>query len=99
MTNPSGQSYLEQFTVDLTELAKKRQGDNGGGKLDPIIGRHEEIRRCLQILGRRQKNNPILIGQGKFEIRNIRLKDVVGGKKSFIGIRLNCCFVYYFLRF
>ena len=42
---------LEQYTVDLTQLAK----DN---KLDPVIGRYEEIRRCIQILARRTKNNP-----------------------------------------
>jgi ATP-dependent Clp protease ATP-binding subunit ClpB len=47
--------YLEQYCVDLTALA----ADN---KLDPVIGRHEEIRRCLQILARRTKNNPVLIG-------------------------------------
>ena len=47
---------LEQFSVDLTAQA---QDD----KLDPIIGRHDEIRRCLQILARRSKNNPILIGE------------------------------------
>ena len=49
-------SFLEQFSVDLTAQA---QDD----KLDPIIGRHDEIRRCLQILARRSKNNPILIGE------------------------------------
>ena len=47
---------LEQYGVDLTELAKN-------GKLDPVIGRHEEIRRTLQILARRTKNNPVLIGE------------------------------------
>ena len=41
---------LEQYGVDLTKLAKE-------GKLDPVIGRHEEIRRTLQILARRTKNN------------------------------------------
>jgi ATP-dependent Clp protease ATP-binding subunit ClpB len=54
------QSYLEEFTVDLTKLAQESAEKK---KLDPIIGRHEEIRRCLQILGRRTKNNPVLIGQ------------------------------------
>ena len=49
-------SFMEQFSVDLTEQAKEH-------KLDPIIGRHDEIRRCLQILARRTKNNPILIGE------------------------------------
>jgi ATP-dependent Clp protease ATP-binding subunit ClpA len=47
--------YLEQYTTDLTALAAE-------GKLDPVIGRHEEIRRCLQILARRTKSNPVLIG-------------------------------------
>lgn len=54
------QSYLEEFTIDLTKLAQESAEKK---KLDPIIGRHEEIRRCLQILARRTKNNPILIGQ------------------------------------
>jgi hypothetical protein len=48
--------YLEQYTTDLTALA-------AAGKLDPVIGRHEEIRRCLQILARRTKSNPVLIGE------------------------------------
>ena len=47
---------LKQYGVDLTKLAKE-------GKLDPVIGRHEEIRRTLQILARRTKNNPVLIGE------------------------------------
>jgi ATP-dependent Clp protease ATP-binding subunit ClpB len=47
---------LEQYGIDLTKLAKE-------GKLDPVIGRHEEIRRTLQILARRTKNNPVLIGE------------------------------------
>ncbi len=47
---------LKKFTKDLTELASK-------GKLDPVIGRDEEIRRTIQILARRTKNNPVLIGQ------------------------------------
>ncbi len=47
---------LEKFTVDLTERAEQ-------GKLDPIIGRDEEIRRTIQILQRRTKNNPVLIGE------------------------------------
>jgi len=46
---------LEKYTVDLTELAEQ-------GKLDPIIGRDDEIRRTIQILQRRTKNNPVLIG-------------------------------------
>ncbi|MHB2148694.1 ATP-dependent chaperone ClpB [Calditrichota bacterium LG25] len=46
---------LERYARDLTELARK-------GKLDPVIGRDEEIRRVLQVLSRRTKNNPVLIG-------------------------------------
>jgi len=47
---------LDKYTVDITELAEQ-------GKLDPIIGRDEEIRRTIQILQRRTKNNPVLIGE------------------------------------
>ncbi len=47
---------LDKFTIDLTELAEQ-------GKLDPIIGRDDEIRRTIQILQRRTKNNPVLIGE------------------------------------
>ncbi|MEO5857976.1 MAG: ATP-dependent chaperone ClpB [Pyrinomonadaceae bacterium] len=47
---------LEKYAQDLTELARK-------GKLDPVIGRDDEIRRTIQILSRRTKNNPVLIGE------------------------------------
>ncbi len=47
---------LEKFTIDLTERATQ-------GKLDPVIGRDEEIRRTIQVLQRRTKNNPVLIGE------------------------------------
>ena len=47
---------LERYGIDLLELARK-------GKLDPVIGRDEEIRRCMQVLNRRTKNNPVLIGE------------------------------------
>lgn len=47
---------LKKYTVDLTEKAKE-------GKLDPVIGRDDEIRRAMQILQRRSKNNPVLIGE------------------------------------
>lgn len=54
--NPEGKySPLEQYGRDLTELAKR-------GKLDPVIGRDEEIRRLCQILARKTKNNPVLVG-------------------------------------
>ena len=60
--NVSGQAdegqrqALAKYTLDLTERARQ-------GKLDPVIGRDEEIRRCIQILQRRTKNNPVLIGE------------------------------------
>jgi ATP-dependent Clp protease ATP-binding subunit ClpB len=47
---------LEKYAKDLTELAHE-------GKLDPVIGRDEEIRRTIQVLSRRKKNNPVLIGE------------------------------------
>jgi len=47
---------LERYTTDLTALAK-------AGKLDPVVGRDEEIRRAMQVLSRRTKNNPVLIGE------------------------------------
>ncbi len=55
--NPEGKfQALEKYAKDLTELARK-------GKLDPVIGRDEEIRRVVQVLARRTKNNPVLIGE------------------------------------
>ncbi|XP_071701624.1 chaperone protein ClpB4, mitochondrial [Rutidosis leptorrhynchoides] len=55
--NPEGKyQALEKYGNDLTELARK-------GKLDPVIGRDDEIRRCIQILSRRTKNNPVIIGE------------------------------------
>lgn len=50
------QSTLEQYSRDLTALARE-------GKLDPVVGRNEEIRRVIQILSRRTKNNPCLVGE------------------------------------
>ncbi len=47
---------LERFTKDLTDLARR-------GKLDPVIGRDDEVRRVIQVLSRRTKNNPVLIGE------------------------------------
>ena len=52
----SMQDYLSEFTTDLTELAHR-------GELDPVIGREKEIKRVIQILTRRKKNNPVLIGE------------------------------------
>jgi ATP-dependent Clp protease ATP-binding subunit ClpB len=55
--NPEGKyQALERYGRDLTELARR-------GKLDPVIGRDEEIRRVIQVLSRRTKNNPVLIGE------------------------------------
>src|SRR5262249_49453326 len=47
---------LQKYTIDLTERAES-------GKLDPVIGRDDEIRRTIQVLQRRTKNNPVLIGE------------------------------------
>lgn len=52
----SGRDAIKKFTVNLTERARQ-------GKLDPVIGRDDEIRRTMQILQRRTKNNPVLIGE------------------------------------
>lgn len=55
--NPEGKyQVLEKYTVDFTALART-------GKIDPVIGRNEEIRRIMQILSRRTKNNPVLVGE------------------------------------
>ena len=47
---------IEKYTTDFTKLA-------ADGKLDPVIGREEEVRRTIQVLSRRTKNNPVLIGE------------------------------------
>jgi ATP-dependent Clp protease ATP-binding subunit ClpB len=59
VTDPSGEGNyqaLKKYAIDLTEKSQQ-------GKLDPVIGRDEEIRRCMQVLSRRTKNNPVLIGE------------------------------------
>ena len=66
---------LQKFTRDLTESARK-------GKLDPVIGRDEEIRRVIQVLSRRTKNNPVLIGEpgvGKTAIAEGLAQRIVSG--------------------
>lgn len=66
---------LEKFTTDLTGLAKE-------GKLDPVIGREEEIRRVMQVLSRRTKNNPVLVGEpgvGKTAIAEGLAERIVSG--------------------
>lgn len=55
-TTEKQESLVDRYCVDLTKRARE-------GKLDPVIGRHEEIRRVMQILSRRTKNNPVLIGE------------------------------------
>ncbi|QOJ00186.1 MAG: AAA family ATPase [Phycisphaeraceae bacterium] len=66
---------LKKYAIDLTERARS-------GKLDPVIGRDDEIRRCLQVLGRRTKNNPVLIGEpgvGKTAIAEGLAQRIVAG--------------------
>ncbi len=66
---------LQKYSRDLTDLARK-------GKLDPVIGRDEEIRRVVQVLSRRTKNNPVLIGEpgvGKTAIVEGLAQRIVGG--------------------
>ncbi|MBL8787300.1 MAG: AAA family ATPase [Deltaproteobacteria bacterium] len=55
-TTADSESVLAQFSVDLTQRAAK-------GLLDPVIGRDDELRRIMEILGRRRKNNPVLVGE------------------------------------
>ncbi|MBC8122056.1 MAG: ATP-dependent chaperone ClpB [Gemmatimonadaceae bacterium] len=74
--NPEGKyEALEKYGRDLTQLARE-------GKLDPVIGRDDEIRRTIQILSRRTKNNPVLIGEpgvGKTAIAEGLAQRIVGG--------------------
>src|ERR1039458_8556246 len=74
--NPEGKfQALEKYAKDLTKLARR-------GKLDPVIGRDEEIRRVIQVLSRRTKNNPVLIGEpgvGKTAIVEGLARRIVSG--------------------
>src|ERR687895_242851 len=72
---PQGSLVLDQFGRNLTQNARE-------GKLDPVIGRDEEIRRVIQVLSRRTKNNPVLIGEpgvGKTAIVEGLAQKIVGG--------------------
>jgi len=71
----SGSLVLDQFGRNLTQLAREK-------KLDPVIGREKEIERVMQVLSRRTKNNPVLIGEpgvGKTAIVEGLASDIVGG--------------------
>ncbi len=74
--NENNSNFLERFAINLNERAAQ-------GKLDPVIGRDDEIRRVLQILSRRTKNNPILVGEpgvGKTAISEGIAQNIVNGQ-------------------
>ena len=76
MTDNNNSNFLERFAINLNERAAQ-------GKLDPVIGRDDEIRRVLQILSRRTKNNPILVGEpgvGKTAISEGIAQNIVNGQ-------------------
>jgi len=73
---PGAPTALDQYARDLTELARQ-------GRLDPVIGRDAEIRRLIQVLSRRSKNNPVLIGEpgvGKTALAELLAQRIVAGE-------------------
>jgi len=86
------ENVLEKYGTDFTELAKE-------GKLDPVIGRDEEVRRMMQVLARRRKNNPVLIGEpgvGKTAIVEGLAQRIIAGDvpdsikgKKLLGIEMS----------
>lgn len=82
---------MDKYGNDLTELARR-------GKLDPVIGRDDEIRRCIQILSRRTKNNPVIIGEpgvGKTAIaEGFVLHNVIANILKCVIHNITACFTF-----